>query len=91
MHEVGGLLSVRCGGEDEPPIALQYLQPASDVAGVIGAGMQLKTKVGAEEGGPQFGDQFFVRIAVVAPALAAEIAVEPGRVPGPMDVMPTSA
>lgn len=56
MQIVGRPLRVRGGGEDQPAIAGQGLQPALDIGGMILARGKLQTQVGAEEGGAQFGD-----------------------------------
>ena len=36
-------------------------------------------EIGTQEGGPQLGDQFFLRIAFVTPALTPEITIKAGR------------
>jgi hypothetical protein len=48
----------------------ERLEPTLDVGGMVFAGLQLQAQVGAEEGGAQFGNEFFAGVAFVAPALA---------------------
>ena len=79
------------GGEDEPLVVAQDLQPALDVGGMVVPWGQFQAKVGAEESGPKFGHQLLTGITFVTPMRAAEVPVEPVRMPGPVDVMPTSA
>ena len=56
---VGGPLGVRRGGEHEPTIVAQHLQPMTDVGGMVVARGQLQTEVGAQERGAELGDQLF--------------------------------
>ena len=91
MQEVRRALGVGGGGEDEPSVVLQHLQPVGDIAGVVGSGLKLQTQIGAEERCAQFGDKLLAGVAFVAPAAAAEVSVKARRMPGPMDLMPRSA
>ena len=91
MQEVGGALRMGRSREDEPLVVAQDLQPALDVGGMVVPWGQFQAKVSAEEGGPKFGHQLLTGITLVTPTRAAEVPVNPGRMPGPMGIMPTSA
>ena len=79
-EEVTRSLAIGRGREDEALVVGQHLQPVVDIGGVVWPGSQLEIEVGAQEGSAQLGDQFLAGIAVIAPALAAEVAVEARRV-----------
>lgn len=75
MQEVHGALRMGGGRENEALVVLQGIEPGTDIGGVIVADFRGDAEVGA-----QLGNQLFLGIAFVAPLLAAEVAVEPGRV-----------
>lgn len=56
------------GGDDEAGVVAQDAQPGGDLGGVIGTGFEPQAEVGADEGGAQFGHQFFAGIGLVAEA-----------------------
>src|SRR3546814_298007 len=72
------------GLEDGPLVVRQDLEPGGYIGSVILADLRRNAEVGAEIGGPDLGDQLLAGIAFVAPALAPQVAVEPGRVARPM-------
>ena len=55
---------------------LQDFQPIRNVGGVIFAGLKRQFKIGTEESGAQFRNEFLLRIGVAAEAVAAEVAVK---------------
>jgi len=57
-------------------VILQDFEPGGDVGRVFLARLKSELQVGAQERGTQFCDEFLGGIAGVAPALAAQIAVE---------------
>jgi hypothetical protein len=81
---VSGTLRVSRGREDGALVVLQDGQPVADIGGVVSPIFELEPKVSAQEGGAQLGHEFFAGIAVVTEALAPEIAVEAGRMAGPV-------
>lgn len=87
-EEVGGALGVGRGGEDRALVAFQDLEPAGDVGGVILADVGSELELGADEGGPELGDEFFGCIGGIAAARAAEVAIEPALVPCPIGLLP---
>lgn len=88
---IDGLLRVGGGGDDEPLVVLQDLQPARDVGGVILARLEGQTEVRAEEGGAELCDQFFASIAGIPETLTAEVPVQARGMARPVDLMPISA
>ena len=74
---------MRGGAEDRPLVAAQDLEPAGEVGGVVGPGLELEAQIGGQEGGTEFRYQLLARVAFVAVALAAKIAVEARGVAGP--------
>ena len=81
---IRGALRVGGGGEDGAVVVLQNFQPVGDIGGVILARLKRQFEIGAEESGAQFGDEFLLRVAFIAPALAAEVAVKARRVLRPV-------
>lgn len=61
------------GLEDEARIIFQNFQPVGDVRGVLLAGFARQFQMGTQERSSELGDEFFLRIAFIAPLLAAEI------------------
>ena len=76
MEEIHGALGVGGGGEDRPLVLLEDFEPALDVGRVILAGLQLQPEIGCQERAAQLGDQLFLGVAFIAPALAPEVAVQ---------------
>src|SRR6266849_3267187 len=76
MDEVGGFLRVRGGGEYRAAVVPQDFQPVGDIRGVIRAGLKRQFKIGAQEGGSEFGHEFFHGVGVAAEAVAAEVPVK---------------
>jgi hypothetical protein len=91
MEKVHGTLRMGGGRENEALVVLQGLKPGTDISGVVIADFRGNAEVGAKESGAKFRDQFFLGIAFVAPLLAAEVAIEAGRVTGGVGAMPNSA
>jgi len=91
MQIIHGALRVGGGGEDCAVVVLQDLQPEGDVRSVIVTDFRREFEIGAQERASQFGNEFLVGIAGVAPALAPEFTVKAGRVLRPVTVMPISA
>ena len=77
MQEVNGALRVGGGAEDRPLVALQDLEPAGDIGGVIVPGLDLEPKIGGKEGRAELRCQLLPRIALIAIPLAPLIAVKP--------------
>jgi hypothetical protein len=77
VEEIHGALGVGGGCEDRPLVSLKDFQPAFDVGCMILTRFQLQPEVGCQERAAQFGDQLFLGVAFIAPALAPEVAVEP--------------
>ena len=91
VQEINGALGVRGGLKDGSLVVLQHLQPGAQIGGVVVAWLRRDTQVRAEIGCPDFGDQFFTGVPLVAKLPAAEIAVESRRVLRPVELMPISA
>lgn len=70
-------LCMHRGGEREPLVVLQHVEPRRDVARMILAAVRGKTQVGAQERSPKLGDKLLARAASIAPALAPEVPIEP--------------
>jgi len=73
----------RCG-KDCPLVLLENFKPGSDIGAVVIPDLRCDSEIGGEECSPQLGDQLFLCVAFITPALAAEVAIEPGRMPGPV-------
>ena len=58
---------------------------------MVRAGFEGQAKVGADEGGAQFGDKFLAGIGLVSKATEAQVAVETSAMAGPVGLMPISA
>jgi hypothetical protein len=54
------------GREDGALIFAQHIEPVPDVIGVIGANLRRDAGFGAQESGPEFSDEFFARVALIA-------------------------
>src|SRR3546814_9677949 len=81
---IDGPLRVGGGLEDGPLVVLQDLEPGGHIGGMIRADLWRDTEVGAEKSRADLGDQLLAGVAFVAPPLAPQIAVEPGRVARPV-------
>ena len=84
MQVVRRALRVGGGLEDEARIVLQNFQPVGDVGGVLLARLACQFQIRAQERGSQLGDEFFLRVAFIAPLLAAEVARKARRVLRPV-------
>ena len=67
-----------CGGEHGSFVSSQHFQPGCDIGCVIFAGFQSKFQVGAQESGPEFGNQLLDSVTFAPEAMSAEVTVEPG-------------
>ena len=74
-------LGMRRGGDDEALVATQHVQPVLDIGRMVLPRLERQAEVGAQKGGPQFGDQLLPRIGSAG---AAEVAAEPGDVARPV-------
>ncbi len=88
-----GALRVRGGLKDSPLVAGQDLEPASNIGGMIGPGLQLRhdAEIGAEQRRTDFGDQLLPGAFAAILRIAAEIASDAGGARRPMTIMPISA
>lgn len=91
MQKIRRALRMRGCREDRALIVLHNFKPRRKIGRVILAGLRRDAKVGAKKRRSQLGDEFFRRIACVAPALAPELPVEARLVARPVRVMPISA
>ena len=77
MQELDGALRVGGGAEDGALVALQDLEPAGDIGGVIFPRLDLEPQIGGKEGRAELRCQLLPRIALIAIPLAPLIAVKP--------------
>ena len=84
VDEIGCSLRVRGGGENSAAVALKDFQPVCDIGGVVIAGLKRQFKIGTEESGAKFRNEFFLRKGVAAETVAAEIAVKARLRTGPV-------
>ncbi len=84
MEEIHGALRVRGGREDRALVLAEDLEPVRQVRGVVLARLGRDAEIRAQERGTELRDKFFAGVARVAEALAADVAVEPGRMLGPV-------
>jgi hypothetical protein len=77
--------------EDEARIVFQNFEPIGDVRGVLLARLDRQFQICTKERSTQLGDQFFLRVAFIAPLLATQISRKARRVLGPVRLMPMSA
>ena len=82
VQEPDGPLGVSGGRHDRPLVALQHLDPARQIGGVILPGLQTQAEIGGEKGAPQLGDQLLPGVALVAEPLTAEISIKARGVTG---------
>src|SRR5207248_7346147 len=68
---------VRGGGERCSIISSQHFQPSCDIGRVVFAGLKSEFQVGAQEGCPEFGNQFLDSVTFAPEAMPAEVTVEP--------------
>src|SRR5216684_3569702 len=76
MNEIGGTLRVGCGGENGPRVLRKDLQPRCDIGGVVFAGFEGNSQVGANKSGAEFRNQLFDRIGFAAETVTAEISIK---------------
>jgi hypothetical protein len=91
VQEIDGPLSVGGCLKDGAIILLKHSEPMAEVSRVVVAGFRRDAEVATEEGGSDFGDQFFTGVTLVAEFPVSEIPVEAGRVFRPVRLMPKSA
>src|SRR5450755_3341280 len=84
VDKFGCALCVGCGGEHRSVVSSQHFQPGCDIGRVIFAGLQSKFQIGAQESGPQFGNQFLDSVTFAPEAMPAKVTVEPGLAACPM-------
>jgi hypothetical protein len=77
VEVIDGTLRMSRGEEDRASVVPEHGEPVRDVGRVILARLERKTKVGREERRAELGDELLASVACIAPALAAEVAVEP--------------
>lgn len=77
VQEVHGTLCVGGGGEDCPLVLLEDFEPAFDVGRMILADLEGQCEIGGEERRAEFGNQLFLGVGFIAPALAPEVSVKP--------------
>jgi hypothetical protein len=73
---IAGLGRLAGGGDERLAVALQDLDPAGKILGMIGARLSRNAQASAEERCTQFGNQLFGGIGIIAKALA-KLALEP--------------
>ena len=78
VDKLGGTLCVSCSGEHGSFVSSQHFQPGCDIGCVIFVGFQSKFQIGAQESGPEFGNQLLDRVTFAPKATPAEVTVEPG-------------
>ena len=78
VDKFGGTLCVGGGGEHCSVVSSQHFQPGCDIGRVIFARFQSKLQIGAQERGPEFGNQFLDSVTFAPEAMPAEVTVEPG-------------
>jgi hypothetical protein len=91
VQKIYGALRVGRCAEYRALVALQRLNPRSDIGSVIFANLWRQVEVGRQEGGAKLGDELLNGITFIAEALACEVAVEARGVAGRMRLMPISA
>src|SRR5271166_3531898 len=84
VYKLGGTLCVGSGGEYCSVVSSQHFQPGCDIGCVIFARFQGKLQVGAQERGPEFGNQFLDSVTFASEAMPAEVTVKPGLAARPM-------
>jgi hypothetical protein len=78
VDKFSGTLCVGRGREHRSIISSQDLQPSCDIGRVIFARFQSKLQIGAQESGPEFGNQLLNSVTFASEAMPAEVTVEPG-------------
>jgi hypothetical protein len=91
VDKFGSTLCVGRGGEHCSVVSSQHFQPGCDIGCVIFARFESKLQIGAQESGPEFGNQFLDRVTFAPEAMPAEVTVEPRLAACPVGVMPISA
>src|ERR1700722_5894617 len=92
-NPVGGFLCGTSGGNHQPLVFFELLEPAVEVSGLVFDDCRPDTDVSAEKRSGHFGDQFFASIVGTAEGLGVcvEFPVEAFAVAGAVGIMPTSA
>src|SRR5271166_346783 len=78
VDKFGGALCVSGGGEHCSIVSSQDFQPGCDIGRMIFARFKSKLQVGAQESGPEFGNQLLDSVTFAPEAMPAEVTVEPG-------------
>ena len=93
MQVIDGPLRMRCRRKDGALVVAENLEPAIEIACVVGAWFQFRddAKIGAKKAAPKFRDQFFAGAFAPVFSIAAEVTIKPPRCSGPVHVMPISA
>lgn len=76
MQKLDRALRMGGGTEYGPLILPQHLQPALDIGRMVGTGLWRQGKIRAQERCPQFGDEFFARIAFITEFLDPELTIQ---------------
>lgn len=83
-QEVGSLLRLAGGSQNSFRVALEDLEPGSDVVSMVGPWLEAQPQVRSEEGCTEFSDQFFEGVGAAAEA-PIQSAVEAMLGSGPMN------
>src|SRR5277367_4781218 len=81
-RSVTGLYPSLC--ENRALVILEDGQPGCDIGGMVFPDLRCEPEVGGQEGTGKFCHQLLAGVALVAPVLAAEIAVQAARVARPV-------
>nr|KZB00565.1 hypothetical protein A4A59_02310 [Rhizobium leguminosarum] len=86
MQVVDGALRICCRREDGALVVAQNLQPAIEIACVVGARFELwdDAEIGAEKRAAEFGNELFPSAFAPVFRVAAEIAIKSSRCGGPV-------
>ena len=71
MQMISGFLRMAGSGEYRPLVVLQDFEPGCHIGSMILACLRRDAKVGAQEGGTDFGHKFFHGITGIGKTLAA--------------------
>jgi hypothetical protein len=91
VEEIDCALGVGGGLKDRPIVILQNGQPGRDIRSMILTDLRRELKVCAKKRGTQLSNELLAGVAFIAPAFAAEVALNARRVFDPVRIMPISA
>jgi hypothetical protein len=77
--------------KDGAVVILENFQPSRDICGVFLPRLLVQFEIGAQESRSQLGNELFVAVTFIAPALTAKVTVKALRVLRPVSVIPMSA